>query len=285
MPPTYPRTHPVTGPVSVSVRLFAGNVHVSGADVAEAEVDLQPTDSRAEKIIERSRVDLSERSVRIDVPKPGSSLFTGRTPGVSVRVTVPHGSTVDVAAGSADVVIEQELDDVSVEAGSGDVFVDNCGRTRVKTGSGDVRLHGLSKANATTGSGDISVSTCAGDLDVNTASGDIEIDRISADARAQTASGDVVVDDVESSANVRTSSGEIIVRRASEGSVGVTTVSGGITVGVTPGTAAMLDCTSVTGRLTSELDGIESPATEDRTLAITARSVSGGIHIVRAGDR
>jgi DUF4097 and DUF4098 domain-containing protein YvlB len=152
----------------------------------------------------------------------------------------------------------------------------------VKTGSGDIRVDRLAEIKGTSGSGDISVTNCDGDINVNTASGDIEIDRVTGMVVATTASGDANIAEVDSDLAVKTASGDVNVGRVTSGKVGATTVSGSIKVAVADGTAAMLDCSSVTGRLTSDLDGIEAPNDQERTAAISARSVSGGIHIVRA---
>lgn len=280
----YPLHFPVDGPINVSVRLGAGNVRVVASNGNEAVVNLQPADSseKSQKVIEKSRVDLSGGALRVDVPRTNTSMFTGRTPAVDVDITVPVSSTVRVEVGSADVLLEGDLGDVSVTTGSGNVRASSCQDVVIKTGSGDIAVDDAAAVKAHSGSGDISVRRCAGRINAQSASGDVDIDHINADSRAKTSSGDVSVGTVEAGLDGNAASGDVEVSRAVAGHVSVSTASGDVVVGVPHGTAAHLDCSSVTGRLTSELDDAEAPGEDDRKVAVGVRTVSGSIRIVRA---
>lgn len=280
----YPRSFPVDGPINVSVRLGAGNVRIVATNANEAVVDLQPGDAndKSLKVIERSRVDLSANALRVDVPRTNSSMFTGRTPAVDADITVPLNSTVRVEVGSADVVLKGGLDDVSVTSGSGDVNAASCRDISVKTGSGDIAVDDGDAVKAHSGSGDVNVRRCTGRINAQSASGDIDIDHIHADSRAKTSSGDVSVGTVEAGLDGNAASGDVKVGSAASGHVSVSTASGGVVIGVPHGTAAHLDCSSVTGRLTSELDDADAPGEEERKVAVAVRTVSGSIRIVRS---
>jgi DUF4097 and DUF4098 domain-containing protein YvlB len=277
------RTFPATEPLSVEIELGSGEVIVTAADVSEAAVKLSPGspgDPDALELIGRSRVDLRGTALRVDVPRV---MGFRRHPDVIVEVTVPAGSAADVKTGSADIRLDGRFDDVALKSGSGDVAVDVCGDAKVSTGSGDVRLGLVQSATVKTASGDVSAERSRGDLQLSTGSGDVVVLDVAGSAQLSTASGDVEVGSAGPELGVKTASGDISVRHAAEGDVEVRAVSGDVVVAVGEGTAALLDCTSVTGAVRSELEPSAEPVdTTTKRLTIRARTVSGGITIKRS---
>lgn len=277
------RTFSVTEPLDVEVELGSGEVIMTAADVSEAEVRLSPGtagDSDALELIDRSRVDLRGNALRIDVPRV---MGFRRHPDVIVEATVPAGSTAAVKTGSADIRLDGSFGDVALKSGSGDVAVDESGDAKVSTGSGDVRLGLVQSASVKTASGDVSAERSRGDLEVSTGSGDIVVQDVDGSAHLSAASGDVEVGSAGPELGVKTASGDVSVRHAAEGDVEVRAVSGDVVVAVADGTATMLDCTSVTGGVRSELEPSDAPSdATTRRLIVRARTVSGGIAIKRA---
>lgn len=281
----YPRSFPTPGPIDVSIRSGAGSITVNAVNITETEVDLRPSnpgDATAEKAIDASRVDYSDGALRIDIPRKASGLLSGRSPSVDIVVTVPQQSTVSIQSGSADVFLDGGLGDVSTETGSGDVSIANAADASVKTGSGDVRAEYITAVLARSGSGDVTVAGCAGRVDAEAASGDVQINHVQSGSRAKTASGDILIEVVEARVDTTTASGDIQVSRATTGGIAAKTATGGVAIAIAPGTAAKLDCSSVTGQFTSELDDIDRPEESDLTIEVAVRTVSGSININRA---
>jgi hypothetical protein len=280
----YPQSFPTTGPLSISVRLGAGDVVVTAADVTEAVVDLQPArpgDQDALDVIARARVLYNrDSSLRVAIPH-GRGIIRGEPP-IEVRVTVPTGSSAEAGAGSADVSLEGRFGAVTIETGSGDITVDACGDARVRSGSGDVRIDEVRAASVKSGSGDIVVRRASSDIDLQAASGDIRVDDVGANARFSSSSGDIEVGAARGRIGAKTASGDILVARASEGQLELNAASGNVSVGVVDGTAVKLDCSSVSGRVESQLEPTDAPDDTDRRLLVTARTASGGITISRA---
>jgi DUF4097 and DUF4098 domain-containing protein YvlB len=282
----YPKTFDVTGALDVSIELGSGDVSVTAAGDSEAVVTLRPGragDRDALDLIARSRVDLRGSSLRIDVPR---TIGFRSHPDIVVEVTVPTNSTVAVKVGSADVRLDGSFGDTAITTGSGDVWVGSCGDAKVGTGSGDVRLGQVGSVSGKTGSGDIVIARAAGSVKLGSGSGDIRVDELGADAELSTASGDIEVgamaEDVSVMQSVRasTASGDIAMKRAVAGELEFKAASGNVTVGVVDGTATLLDCSSVTGRVRSELTPSGAPDDgNDRRLFVKARSVSGAINI------
>ncbi|MGH3658435.1 MAG: DUF4097 family beta strand repeat-containing protein [Micromonosporaceae bacterium] len=281
----YPRSFPAAGALAVSVRLDAGTVDVTASDVTEAVVDLTPAeagDRAALDLIEKSQVDLRGNALRIEVPRGHGFGGFRRSPAVLVKVTVPRGSSLECDTGSADLQVAGSIQALDYGTGSGDVTVEACGDVRVRTGSGDAQLREVAAASVKTGSGDITIDKSSGDLQLQTASGDIQVGDLAGDARLSTGSGDVELGTTRGRIGAKTASGDISVRRADSGDLAATTASGDVTVGVPAGTAARLDCSSVSGRVHSHLEPTDAPGDAERHLSLAARTVSGSVTILRA---
>jgi DUF4097 and DUF4098 domain-containing protein YvlB len=82
------------------------------------------------------------------------------------------------------------------------------------------------------------------------------------------------------SVTANTASGDVRVSRVASGEANVKAVSGDVMVGVAPGAGVYLDLSSLSGRITSQLE--ETDGGDDVSLRVTCRTVSGDIRIARA---
>ena len=281
----YPRTFPVAGPLSLSVRVGAGECLITATDVDQAVVDLQPMkdgDSAALAAIEETRVEVRGNELRIKTPRSSGSGVFRRNPAILVRVTVPTGTTVDAEAGSAGIRIDGSVGAVDVQTGSGDLVAGSCGDVRVRTGSGSVDIDEVRAASVKSGSGDIGIGRSAGSVELHAASGDIRVGEVGGDARVSTSSGDVELGSTSGTVAAKTASGDLAFRRAAEGELTASTASGDVVVGVPEGTATKLECWSASGSVRSQLEPAEAPADSDRRLFVIVRTASGDITITRA---
>jgi DUF4097 and DUF4098 domain-containing protein YvlB len=277
------RTFAVSGPLQISVELGSGEIAMTAGEVTEASVTLEPGtagDTDALDLIARARVDMRGTALRIDVPR---AMGFQRHPDVVVVAQVPVESTVVTRSGSADVRLDGTYGDVKVTTGSGDVSVDAARDASIGTGSGDVRIGVASTAAVKTGSGDIAVERCRDDARLETASGDVHVSELGGRGRVSSASGDVELGSVEGDIHLKTASGDVTVSRASAGELQAKTATGNVAIGIASGTAALLDCSSITGQVSSELEPSDEPAEGDeRRLVVRVRTVSGSVAIRRA---
>ncbi len=266
----------VSGPVLLDVRLAAGAIDVDATLDGRIEVELMASDEESQRLVDDAVVELRESGDRpellIDVPQRGGgftlSMLFGRQ-GVGCRVRCPAGSSVKARTKSAELTAGPELGSVDVATASGEVELgDLAGDLSAKTASGDVRARRVGgRTQIATASGEVSIETAAGPLSANTASGDVVVRRVLADAKANTASGDVRLEAVRS------------------GKVSVNSASGDVAVGVSRGARAHLDCTTVSGDASSELDlSGDEPGGDGPFVEIRARTVSGDIRITRAQE-
>jgi len=119
-------------------------------------------------------------------------------------------------------------------------------------------------ASVTQGSGSTVLAEVAGEAKVTTGSGHIEVGK----------SGD--------SLEAFTASGKIEIGRVDHGRVRAKTVSGKVTVGVAKGTAALLDVSTMSGRVRSELEPSAAPVDGEPHVELVISTLSGNVEVARA---
>jgi hypothetical protein len=263
----------VAGPVEIDVRLQSGDVEIDASLDGRVEVELIGHDDESAALVEEARVELRDHAtpkVVIELPqrRPGFGFgFIFGRQGVNCRVRCPEHSAVTAQTKSADVVARGVLGNVNIATASGDIELETVdGGVVVKSASGDV-----------------TVREVAGGLNAQTASGDISIDIARGAVNIATASGDVEIGDAFESVTVNTVSGDQHHRAVVRGNVGAHSVSGDIEIGVRRGSRAWLDCNTVSGDTSSELElSPEVPEGDGPLVEIRAKTVSGDIRITRA---
>ena len=133
----------------------------------------------------------------------------------------------------------------------------------------------------TTGSGDVDVDHSGRSATLTAGSGDISIGELAGEAITKTGSGDVEVGRLDGALLTKTGSGSLTVRRASSGSVRASGASGDITIGIEEGTAAWLDVSTLSGRV-SRSSASPTPPPGQQPVEITAHTVSGNLRVHRS---
>jgi DUF4097 and DUF4098 domain-containing protein YvlB len=266
------KTFEVAGPVELDVRLAAGTIDVDPSLDGRVEIELTASDEESQRLVDETRVELVERpgrsEVLVEVPQRrgffGVSFGRG---GIACRIRCAEGSGVKIRSKSADVRVRGTIGGLNVATASGDVEADRVtGGVNVKSASGDVTVREAGDA--------VSVQTASGDIDVDVARGPVN---------AATASGDVRIGDAAGNVTANTVSGDQELGAVARGNVSAQSVSGDVEIGVRRGSKVYLDCSTVSGDTSSELDvSSDAPAGDGPQLEIRARTVSGDITIRRA---
>jgi len=265
-------TFETNGHVALLVTVGNGEVAVDGSSENGVEVDLVPLrdNDATRQAIAEARVEMTDRGegheVVVQLQKK-SGFMVGRGAKIGVRIRCPRGSDLSLRTGSADLDATGELGAVDVKTASGDVAVDDATQLQSQSASGDLRGNRVrGRVECRTASGDVRIGRCEGPLIAQLVSGDLSVGEASAGVAVTTVSGDVRFD------------------AAGGGGIRVQSVSGDVHLAITPGERLYIDASSVSGRMTSELDVGESdvdgqggPVNELRV-----RTVSGDLQIVRA---
>jgi DUF4097 and DUF4098 domain-containing protein YvlB len=269
------RTFEVHGPAELEVRLASGEIDVQTTADASVEVELIAHDEESQQLVDAARVELQDHHGRprltVDVPGRRSGgfnlgFFFGRQ-GITCRIRTPHGSPLSVRTKSADVSARGTLGSVNIASGSGDVDLPQVdGQVSVKAASGDVRVGAVSAG--------VSVQTASGDVEIASAQGVISVN---------TASGDVTIGEAYDDVSTNTVSGDQNHRAVLRGTISAHSVSGDVKIGVRRGSKVFLDCNTVSGDTSSELEvSPESPSGDGPLVEVRAKTVSGDIQITRA---
>jgi DUF4097 and DUF4098 domain-containing protein YvlB len=268
------KTFEVSGPVELELRLAAGEIEIDPSLEGRVEIELTAHDEESQHLIDEARVELQEHPDRphviVDVPhKRGGfsfGLVFGRS-GITCRIRCPEASLVNVKSKSADLVARGAIGGLNVQTASGDVEVDRV----------------LGGVNVKSASGDVAAREVAGGVSVQTASGDVGLEVVRGAVSIATASGDVTIGEAYDNVSANTVSGDQDHGAVMTGHVAAHSVSGDVRIGVRRGSRVFLDCNTVSGDTSSELElTSEAPAGDSPLVEIRAKTVSGDIKITRA---
>ena len=264
------KTFEVQGTTEVEIRLNAGDIQVDATLDGSVTVELLAHDDEAQQLVDAARVELQGNRVLVHVSQKRGGFSFGNLfgrQGITCRVRCPEGSLLTARTRSADLTVRGAIGGMNVATASGDVEADRV-------------LGGL---NVKSASGDIGVRVVGAGVNVQTASGDVALGAVRGSINVNTASGDVTINEADDNVNVNTVSGDQEHGAVMRGNVSAHSVSGDVRIGVRRGSKVYLDCTTVSGDTSSELEvSPEAPATDGPLVEIRAKTVSGDIRITRA---
>jgi len=271
-------TYQTPGNLLLSLAIPAGVIEIDTVPGETTHVELEALTDTARELLAHTRLELHERGsgheVVVEVPTTRSGFFIsfGRGPDFRLRVSCPPGAELDVQTKSADVRANGVFGSSEVKTASGDVGLGEIqGDARIKTASGDVSLdevHGMTR--------------------VQTASGDLALQRAHGDVNGQLVSGDVWIRDALSSVALNTVSGDMRLDAVVEGAIDLTAISGDILIGVRRGSRVYVDCNTISGSTSSELELSDAPVSSAEPaepgpqVELRAKTVSGDIGVTRA---
>jgi len=203
---THTGTH--TGPITLNVRLTAGQIRVVAEDRARAEIVVSTPDSSGPSVeaVTNTRISDLGDTIEVDVPDNGGGGVTIQSGGGVTMVNSGSGMFIagNVVGGSIISSGRDTFINGQRVTGGGAVHIGGSGisvearvprgsSVRANTTAADITVTGEARAvNAGTMSGDVYVSQVQV-ADVRTMSGDVEIAALSAEARIKTMSGDIEV--------------------------------------------------------------------------------------------
>jgi Putative adhesin len=266
------KTFEVQGPVELDVRLASGDIEVDPTADGRVEIELIAHDEESQRLVDNARIDLTAHghrpTVLVDVPqKKGFSISIFGRSGIECRIRCPHDSGLSVRTKSADISTRGTIGGLNVQTASGDLDVNRVsGGVNVKSASSDFSAREVG--------GGVNIQTASGDIDLSIARGPINVTSVS---------GDISIGEAYDNVNANSVSGDQDHGAVMQGVVAAHSVSGDVTIAVRRGSKAFLDCTTVSGDTTSELElTSDAPAGDGPLVEIRAKTVSGDIRITRA---
>jgi len=262
----------------VSVENSAGNTTIHAWEKEEVRMVTTRKGRGSDKI--KIIIDASENHLKIETEYPRFSWFErGR---VHYELWVPEGATVKAESSSGDLLIEGQRSDVRAQASSGDIELsdiwgeidvsassgsirteDSKGDLSARTSSGTIRILGVEESERPNdirvhaSSGNVTLKDIMGDVDAETSSGKIDAENVEGIVTARASSGNIKILEARGGVKtLRTSSGEIWVELEEiyEGILEMSfqSTSGDINLSIPSDTAADIDISTTSGRITTD---------------------------------
>lgn len=273
-------------PISVALKLGAGNVRITAGDRTDTTVDVRPSEESDESDVEaarRVRVDYANGVLQITGPKARGLDLSRRTRSVDVSIALPSGSQLagDVQVG--DLTGTGRLGQCRFKTSAGNVRLERTGPLRVDTAAGHVAADGVAgDAAIHTASGRVRIGEVEGSVVVKNSNGDTTIAAVTGDVRVRSANGSIAVDRAGAGVEAKTSNGSIRLGEVARGSVELGTATGDLEIGIAEGTAAWLEVDTRFGQIRNLLDDATRPEESDQTVEVRARTSFGDITIRRS---
>ena len=266
------KTFPLSGPISLVVRIGHGDVVVTARDdLAQAVVRLTARDKNSD-VAERTAVEFRDGALAVVAPNRGglTDLLGGwkrDRDAIDVAVEVPTGTDLKITTASAPIHVEGRSGNADLFTGSADITADAVGGDlRVRSGSSHCRIGPVTgDVVARSGSGSVALGAVGGSVQAGFGSGNLSVESCRGNVRSRAGSGDAHIG-------------------AAWGDIDFTAGSGQVSVGLPSGVSARLDVTSGSGRVRSELPIEDAPTAGGTTITVRARTGSGDIRLFRAGD-
>jgi DUF4097 and DUF4098 domain-containing protein YvlB len=270
-------------PVRLRVDIPSGRIKVQAEETATTRVELtvRHGGSVARAWIAEAEIAQDGDDILVRVHKRLTLFGIGGS--IEAVIHVPLDSAVKLSTGSGRVETAGRLGDVNASSGSGFIHLDDCAEARAHTGSGDIVIAASAgSVDAKTGSGRISVGKVGANARIVTGSGSAELAEAAGEAILTTASGNIEIGAAGDGLEAFAASGNIQIRRADHGRVRAKTLSGRICVGVANGSAALLDISTMSGRVNSELQESGAPSEGEKHVELILSTMSGSVDVARA---
>jgi DUF4097 and DUF4098 domain-containing protein YvlB len=273
------------GPVRLMVEVPKGRIKIVARDVQTTRVTLTAIrgDAKSQQWIAEAELRQSGEEIVVRIRRPEFSWRSMWGGSVEAAIEVPLESAALLSTGSGRIETDGKLGDVEASTGSGNIHLGESAGVRASTGSGEIAVASSSASvSAKTGSGDVRIGKVAADVRVVTGSGHAELGEARGAAKLTTASGNIDIGHAGDRLEALAVSGDVRIGCADHGRVNARTVSGGISVGVAKGTAALLDVTAVSGRVKSDLEASDEPDGDAPQVELVLHTMSGNVSVARA---
>lgn len=270
-------------PISVTIDIGVGNVHITAEDRSDTVAEVRPTDetdSSDVKAAQQASVEFTNGVLVIKTPKPRPMDLSRKTRSVEVSIALPVGSHVRGEASVGDLRVSGRLGECSYKTATGNIHLDHTGPLRLKT-AGHIavgRIGGDAEVRSTTGR--IRIAEVDGAIEIKSTNGHTEVGKVSGEIKVRASNGDITVDHAQGvHTEAETANGSIRIGEVTRGVVELKTASGDLEVGIGANRPAKLDLSTGFGRVHNALEVVAESSEE--AVDVRARTSYGDITIHR----
>jgi DUF4097 and DUF4098 domain-containing protein YvlB len=273
-------------PIHVTVEIAVGDVRIVAGERATTVVAVRPTDSAVEidvQAAQQTRVEYADGRLLVKAPRQKALGVWGKVGSIDVTIDLPTGSRVQGNSAVGRFHCTGRLGECRLKTSAGDIHADHTGPLDLSTAAGTVEVASVTgRAEVSTGSGRLRLGEIDGSAVLKNSNGDSWVGTITGDLRVNAANGHISVDCARAGVTAATANGDIRIGEVVGGPVSVKTSMGELEVGIHGGTAAFLDLHTSFGAVRNQIEPSDTPAQEERTVEVKARTSFGDIVIRRS---
>lgn len=279
-------TFDTPGPISVSIKLLAGNVMLTAEDRTDTEVTVEPNNPEDEsdiQLAEQTRVEYANGTLSIKGPTlRGYVSWANKSRTVAVTIKLPTGSHLYGTASVANLNATGRLGECEFKSGAGNILLSQTETVRLQT-VGDINVDQVAGvAELSTSSGKLQLGQVSGNANLKNSNGNSWIGEVQGATRVRSSNGDIMVDRAQADIDAVTAYGSVRVGRTHHGSVELKTGMGELEIGVPEGTAAWVDAQTGYGKVRNLLNGSAEPGPDVPIAKIQAHTAFGDVVIRRS---
>lgn len=248
-------------PITTALTTAGARVRIVASERQDTVVRVEPVNSANStdlKVAEKTKVDFSGGVLAIKTTKSGD-----KNGSVAITIELPVGSRLVLNTAWTEVHADGLLGDCELNLASGHVRLDRIGELRGNLGAGGVEIGHVSGAADVEGSAaGLRIGEVEGVVRYQGATGRVWIGHARTDVDLGSSSGSFDIDRAEGNVIAKAAGCPIRIGRLTRGRVELMNASGGIEVGITEGTAALVDAKSMKGLVRSTVFTQDNPEVE-----------------------
>jgi hypothetical protein len=270
-------------PITITLSTYGAQVRVTASERSDTVVLVEPINGASTldvTVAEDTKVRFSARKLSIKTTTPGH-----KSGSIAVTIEAPTRSGLVLNSAWTDVQADGLFGDCRLDIASGKVQLDRIASLRGNLAAGDVAIGHVAETvdieNSTAG---LRIDEVAGTVKYQGAVGRIWIGHAVSNIELNTATGSFDIDRADGSVTATAHTCPIRIGRMTRGRAELANNSGGIEIGISEGTAAVVDAESKKGAVRNYLPAQDGLDEVDDQVRIHARARRDDIVVRRAAD-
>jgi hypothetical protein len=265
------------------VEVAGAQVRVTASDRTDTVVLVEPVNAASRKdvrVADKTTVDFADGQLAVKTTVSGD-----KDGSVTITIDLPAGSHLIAYLAYSGVHVDGPVGACELQMASGRVELDRIDALRANISAGEVAIgHVAGRADIEGAAYAVRIGEAGGPAGIASSGGRAWIGHAAADLELSSGSGDFDIDRADGSVTATTGSGAIRIGRMTHGQAKLMNGSGDIEVGISDGTAAVLDVNSERGSVRNSVVSPENPDASDAEVTVYARTRHGDIIIGRAAS-
>jgi hypothetical protein len=276
-------TFATPGRIAATVQVAGAQVRVTASDRTDTAVLIEPINAANPSDVRvacRTKVDFVDGQLSVKTTVPGRKHGS-----VAITIDLPAGSSLVAYLAHSNVRADGALSECELHMASGRVQLDRIDALEANIAAGQAAAENIAgRATIDGGQMAVRIGRVGGAARLASSAGHIWIGHALADLDLSSGRGAFDIDSADGSVTAKTGDGAIRIGRLTRGQAELLNRSGNIEIGISEGTAALVDANSERGSVRNSVPTLQSPGVFDDKITVRARTRYGDILIRRAAS-